>query len=121
MSDLAAAKAAVKSIQPLTLVLTTKQALQAHYLPFLKRGGIFVPTPCALRPGSEVQVYLQLPDATEPLLITGQLAWYTPAGAQGQKLAGVGVHFSEDDDFLKSQIEALLVGLPDNHKPSHTL
>lgn len=110
-----------KEMQPLTLVLTDKQALKAHYMPFLKRGGIFVPTQCLLRPGDEVQVYLQLPDATKPVLITGSLAWYTPAGAQGQKLAGVGVHFSDDEELLKSQIEELLADLPDNDKPSHTL
>lgn len=107
--------------QPLSLVLADKLALKAHYLPFLKRGGIFVPTQCVLRPGDEVQVYLQLPDATKPILVIGKLAWLTPVGAQGQKLAGVGVHFSDDDDWLKSQIEALLADLPDNDKPSHTL
>lgn len=108
------------AMPPLTLVLEDKPALKTHYLPFLKRGGLFVPTHRALRPNETVQFYLQLL-AAEPLLITGTLAWRTPAGAQNQKIAGVGVHFSDADAGLKSKIEALLADFPDNDKPSHTL
>lgn len=105
---------------PLNLVLADKPALQAHYLPFLKQGGLFIPTHCAFRPNEPVTFYLQLLTA-EAILVTGTLAWRTPSDAQNQKIAGVGVEFSEADVGLKNKIEALLAELPNNDKPSYTL
>lgn len=107
--------------KPLTLVLKDKQALKAHYMPFLKRGGLFIPTSRVIRPGATVQINLQLPDESEPLLVVGTLAWRTPVGAQGRKLPGIGVHFSEDEDSPRHYIEELLAGLPSNDKPTHTI
>lgn len=107
--------------KPLTLALKDKQALKAHYMPFLKRGGLFIPTSRAIRPGEIVQINLQLADEAESISIVGTLAWRTPVGAQGRKLPGIGVHFSEDEDSPKRYIEELLAGLPGNDKPTHTI
>lgn len=105
----------------LTLVLKDKQALKAHYMPFLKRGGLFVPTSRAIRPGELVQVQLELSDEAESMVINGTLAWRTPVGAQGRKLPGIGVHFSEENNSSKHLIEKLLAGLPNQDKPTHTI
>lgn len=108
-------------VKPLILALKDKQALKIHYMPFLKNGGLFVPTSRAVRPGEAVQILLELPDEAEPILINGTLAWRTPVGAQGRKLPGIGVHFSEDEDASRNKIEKLLAGLLDNDKPTHTI
>lgn len=110
----------MSEIKPLTLALKDLQSLKAHYMPFLKRGGLFVPTSRSLHPGELVQIVLQLPDESDPILVTGTLAWRTPVGAQGSKLPGIGVHFLEEDTH-KHYIEKLLAGLPDNDKPTHTI
>lgn len=111
----------MSELKPLTLVLKDQQALKAHYMPFLKRGGLFVPTSRAQLPGEIVQIQLQLPDHIEPILITGSLAWRTPVGAQGRKLPGIGVHFSEDEEITKRLIEEILAGSPSTDKPTHTI
>lgn len=111
----------MNEVKPLTLVLKDLQALKVHYMPFLKRGGLFVPTSQEIRPGEPVQIQLQLPDEDNPRLIHGRLAWRTPVGAEGRKLPGIGVHFSEEDESFKHYIEKLLAGLTGNDKPTHTI
>ncbi|NLW06040.1 MAG: pilus assembly protein PilZ [Pseudomonadaceae bacterium] len=111
----------MSDLKPLTLVIKDKQTLKAHYMPFLKNGGLFVPTSRIIRPGELIQIQLQLPEQEQVFLVKGTLAWRTPVGAQGQKLAGVGVHFLEDETSPKHYLEELLAGLADNDKPTHTL
>lgn len=111
----------MSEVKPLTLVLKDKQSLNAHYMPFLKRGGLFVPTSRTFRPGDLVHVTVQMPEDEPPLEITGTMVWHTPVGAQGRKLPGVGVHFVEDEDSPRRYIEDLLVGLLNSDKPTHTI
>ncbi len=111
----------MSELKPLTLVIKDKPSLKAHYMPFLKNGGLFVPTSRVIRPGELIQIQLQLLEQAEVFLVKGTLAWRTPVGAQEQKLAGVGVHFLADETLLKRRIEELLAGLADNGKPTHTL
>lgn len=111
----------MSEIKPLQLVLKDKQALNAHYMPFLKRGGLFVPTSRAFHPGDVVQVSVQLPDEEEPIMVSGTLVWRTPVGAQGRKLPGVGLHFLEDEDSPRRYIEDMLAGILNSDKPTHTI
>lgn len=94
--------------------------LQAAYMPFLERGGLFVPTltPCEL--GSQVHLLLTLPDGRQALEVTGEVAWISPESTAGQRTPGIGVHFSVQDSFLCERIDALL---EDNEirVPSYTL
>lgn len=107
--------------KPLTLVLKDKQALYAHYMPYLKRGGLFVPTSRSFHPGDLVDVVVQMPAGEPTLRVSGSLVWRTPVGAQGRKLPGVGVHFLEDEDSPRRYLEDLLAGLLNSDKPTHTL
>ncbi|WP_114418224.1 PilZ domain-containing protein [Marinospirillum perlucidum] len=105
----------------LTLKLRDKQALYAAYMPFLKRGGLFIPTSRHFKPGETVQVSLQLADEQDPIEIVGTLAWRTPVGAQGRKTPGIGIHFAEDEDSPRYFIEDQLAGLLNTDKLTHTI
>ena len=65
------------------------------YMPFVKNGGIFVPTPKRYFLGDEVFLLLTLPDSSERLPVAGKVIWVTPAGAQGNRTAGIGVQLAD--------------------------
>jgi len=67
----------------LSLAVKDKAALYSAYMPFVKNGGIFVPTPKRYFLGDEVFLLLTLPDSSERLPVAGKVIWVTPAGAQG--------------------------------------
>jgi type IV pilus assembly protein PilZ len=47
--------------------------------------------------------------------------WVTPRGAQGNRTAGIGVQFSEQDTGANAKIEEYLAGLLTSEKPTHTM
>jgi type IV pilus assembly protein PilZ len=107
----------------LSLNINSKSALYAAYMPFLKNGGIFVPTPKTYKLGDEVFILLQLLDDPTKHPVAGTVAWVTPQGAQGNKTQGVGVHFSEDESgkAVRARIEQVLAGHLGSNRPTHTL
>ena len=107
----------------LSLNISSKSALYAAYMPFLKNGGIFVPTPRGYKLGDEVFMLLQLLDDPTRHPVAGTVAWITPEGAQGNKTQGVGVHFSGDEagQAVRSRIEQILAGHLGSNRPTHTL
>ena len=107
----------------LSLAVKDKNALFQAYMPFLKGGGVFVPTPTRYFIGDEVFLLLTLPESTERLPVAGKVSWVTPAGAQGNRVAGIGVQFAEtpEGDAIKGKIEAILAGILTSDKPTHTM
>jgi type IV pilus assembly protein PilZ len=107
----------------LSLALKDKTQLYNAYMPFLKGGGIFVPTPKRYMLGDEVFVLLTLPESGERLPLAGKVVWVTPVGAQGNRPAGIGVQFPEtpEGDAVKGRIEALLAGSLTADRPTHTM
>lgn len=106
----------------LSLNINSKSALFAAYMPYLKRGGIFVPTAKPYALGDEVFMLLSLMDEPGKLPIAGTVVWVTPAGAQGNKNQGIGVQFSDDESgqAAKRKIETILGGYPSNRQ-THTI
>lgn len=96
----------------LSLNINSKSALYAAYMPYLKRGGIFVPTAKPYSIGDEVFMLLSLMDEPTKLPIAGTVVWVTPPGAQNNKTQGIGVQFSDDESgqTAKRRIETLLAG-----------
>lgn len=107
----------------LSLAVKDKAALYNAYMPYLKHGGIFVPTPKRYFLGDEVFVLLTLPESNERLPVAGKVVWVTPTGAQGNRTAGIGVQFAEnaEGDNVKGRIETLLAGTLNSDKPTHTM
>ena len=116
-------KAHVARPTVLSLNINSKSALYAAYMPFLTNGGNFVPTPKTYNLGDEVFMLLQLMDDPTKHPVAGTVVWITPAGTQGGKTQGIGVHFSEDDSgkVLRGRIEQVLAGHLGTNRPTHTL
>ncbi len=107
----------------LSLALKDKNALYNAFLSFVKGGGIFVPTPKRYNLGDEVFVLMTLPESSERLPVAGKVVWITPAGAQGNRPAGIGVQFadSSEGELARGKVEALLAGITNSDKPTGTM
>ncbi|NLA68495.1 MAG: pilus assembly protein PilZ [Gammaproteobacteria bacterium] len=107
----------------LSLAVKDKAQLYAAYMPYLKHGGIFVPTTRRYFIGDEVFVLLTLPESNERLPPAGKVVWVTPPGAQGNRTAGIGVQFADtaEGENVKGRIETLLAGTLNADKPTHTM
>lgn len=118
-----ASKASVSRPGVLSLSIKEKPALYAAYMPFLKGGGIFIPTTKGYRLGDEVFMLLTLMDDPNKLPVAGKVAWITPAEAQGNKSQGIGVQFSDNESGIaaRNKIEGLLGGNLKSTRPTHTM
>lgn len=106
----------------LSLTIKDKNALYAAYMPFIKGGGIFVPSNRSYRLGEEVFMLLTLLESKEKIPVAGHVVWITPPGAQGGRTAGIGIQFSEKDSGVaRSKIETLLAGMLGSDRPTHTM
>lgn len=105
----------------LSLTIKDKAVLYAAYMPFVKHGGMFIPTNKTYRLGDEVFMLLTLMDEPEKIPVAGKVVWVTPKGAQGNRAAGIGVQFSDQDDTAVNKIENYLAGMLNSDKPTHTM
>ena len=106
----------------LSLSIKDKSALYAAYMPFMKNGGLFVPTSKKYRLGDEVFMLLTLMEEKEKMPIAGRVAWITPAGAEGNRSAGIGIQFSElDKGQTKHKIENQLAAALKSERQTHTM
>ncbi len=106
----------------LSLTIKDKSALYAAYMPFVKNGGLFIPTPKAYKVGDEVFMLLTLMEESEKIPIAGKIVWITPVGAQGNRASGIGVQFSDQDQgTARNKIETYLAGALKADRPTHTM
>ena len=107
----------------LSLAIKEKAALYAAYMPFLKNGGMFVPTTKPYRIGDEIYLIIALMDDPNKYAIAGKVAWITPAGANNSKAQGIGVHFPADEagQRAKARIEEILGAALRSARATHTL
>jgi type IV pilus assembly protein PilZ len=90
-------------------------------MPFLRNGGLFIPTNKRFTLGEEVFVLLALMDEADIIPIIGTVVWVTPKRAQGNRQAAIGVQFSEADFAAATKIEEHLgTGLVSD-RPTHTM
>ncbi|HET8883767.1 MAG TPA: PilZ domain-containing protein [Solimonas sp.] len=106
----------------LTLHIKDKSALYVAYMPFVKNGGLFIPTNKDYRLGDDIFMLLTLMDNPERLPVAGKVIWVTPKGAQNKRVQGVGVQFSaQDAGATQKKIEGLLAGALGADRPTHTM
>ena len=107
----------------LSLAIKEKAALYAAYMPFVKFGGVFVPTPKPYKIGDEIYLILALMDDPNKYAIAGKVAWITPPGANNNKAQGIGVHFPDDESGrrTKLRIEEILGAALRSSRATHTL
>ena len=107
----------------LSLAIKEKAALYAAYMPFLRHGGMFVPTTKPYKIGDEIYLILSLMDDANKYPIAGKVVWITPAGANNNKAQGIGVHFPADEtgQRAKLRIEEILGAALRSSRATHTL
>ncbi|WP_426112665.1 PilZ domain-containing protein [Massilia sp. PWRC2] len=107
----------------LSLAIKEKAALYAAYMPFLKNGGVFVPTAKPYKIGDEIYLILALMDDPNKYPIAGKVAWITPAAANNNKAQGIGVHFPDDETGRRARlrIEEILGAALRSSRATHTL
>jgi type IV pilus assembly protein PilZ len=106
-----------------TLVIRSKGALYAAWIPLLKGGGIFLPSTRSHSLGEEVLVLLTLLDDPNKLPLQGSVAWINPAHSAGNRPQGIGVQLHDSDVAreLKKKVEGLLAGALQSSRPTHTI
>jgi type IV pilus assembly protein PilZ len=106
----------------LSLAIKEKAALYAAYMPFIRGGGLFIPTNKTYKLGEEVFMLLSLLDDPNKLKVVGNVAWITPV-TQGGRPQGIGVQFNSQDGGTeaRNKIEALLGGVLKSSRPTHTM
>ena len=107
----------------LSLNIREKAALYAAYMPFLKGGGIFIPTNRVYQLGEEVFMLLSLMDDPQRIAVQGKVVWVTPEGVQGNRTQGIGVQFTQDEtgSAARATIERILGEMLGSTRPTHTM
>lgn len=107
----------------LSLSIKEKSALFAAYMPFIKGGGLFIPTNKHYKMGEDVFMLLTLMDDPAKLPVSGKVVWITPPGSHGSRTQGVGVQFAfnESGKAAQNKIEGLLGGSLKSSRPTHTM
>jgi type IV pilus assembly protein PilZ len=106
----------------LSLAIKEKSALYAAYMPYVKGGGLFIPTNKNFKIGEEVFMLLSLVDDPMKLKVVGKVIWIMPS-PQANRPQGIGVQFSEKDGGIevKNKIESLLGGALKTNRATHTM
>lgn len=123
MTDVAAAESTVQRPGVFTLVIRSKAALYAAWIPLLKNGGIFLPSARNHVLGEEVLILLSLLDDPTKIPLQGHIAWINPAHTAGNRPQGIGVQLNDGDVAreLKKKVEGLLAGALQSSRPTHTI
>ena len=106
-----------------TLVIRSKAALYAAWIPLLRGGGIFLPSNRAHSLGEEILLLLTLLDDPNKIPLQGSVAWINPAHSAGNRPQGIGIALqdSEVTRELKKKVEGLLAGALQSSRPTHTI
>ncbi len=106
----------------MSLAIREKAALHKAYMPFLKQGGLFIPTDKEYEIGDEVFLLLTLMDEPQRMPVTGKVVWITPRGAMGNRPVGIGIQFDGAEGVeVHKKIETYLAGYGQEKQPSHTM
>lgn len=83
--------------------------LNLSYMPFIKNGGLFVPTNDPYHIGDPVIIELQIPTKKENIMIEGKIVWITPSNTLHHVLPGIGIQFTGMNALsIRNEIEGLL-------------
>ena len=106
----------------LSLSIKDKASLYAAYMPYVTNGGLFIPTTKKYSLGDEVFMLLTLMEESERIPVAGKVVWITPQGSEGNRAAGIGVQFSDQDGGVaRNKIEGYLAGALQSERPTHTM
>jgi type IV pilus assembly protein PilZ len=96
--------------------------LYKSFMPWLKNGGLFIPTNKRFEMGQEVLLMVNLPEMIDKLPAAGVVAWVCPKDVTGHNKPGVGIEFTDEEGFaLRLRIEGMLVEQMKTQAPTYTL
>ena len=106
----------------MSLTIRDKSALLAAYMPYVKNGGVFIPTERTFELGDEVFLLLSLLDEPQRYPVTGKVVWINPPNALGGRRAGIGIQFTgQEGSAMQKKIETYLAGALQSDRPSDTM
>lgn len=98
----------------------SKEELYKAYMPFVKNGGLFLPTTKSFSIGDELFIVLGLPQEPEKIPVSCRVVWITPVAAEGNRVPGIGLQF-RDDGTAYQQIETCLGGILKSEDTTYTM
>ena len=99
-----------------------KKALHKAFMPFLKGGGLFLPTTQKYELNDEIFLLVTLPDSSKAIPVPGSVVWKTPPGAQDGRRQGIGIEFKgREGNSLRNRIEGLLGAKLGSATPTFTM
>jgi type IV pilus assembly protein PilZ len=105
----------------LSLTIKDKAVLYAAYMPYVMNGGLFIPTNKSYGIGDEIFVLLNLMEEPEKIPVAGKVVWVTPKGGQGNRSAGIGIQFADENSTAVNKIETYLAGMIESERQTHTM
>jgi type IV pilus assembly protein PilZ len=107
----------------LSLQIKDKKELYSAYMPYVKGGAIFVPTPKRYHLGDEVFLMVSFLEDKSRLPVVGKVVWVSPMGQMGGRRPGVGVQMNDtfENEEIRKKIDAHLAGMQDSDTPTHTM
>lgn len=107
----------------LSLSIKDRRALYAAYMPFVKNGGLFIPTTREYHMGDQVYMLLTLMEDPTRIPVSGKVVWITPAGAQGNRQQGIGVQFDDNENgrLARDKVESVLGNAIKSPRTTHTM
>ena len=92
-----------------------RKALYLSYMPFIKNGGLYVPTPKNFDMGAEVFVLVKFPESNDRSPVIGKIIWVNRLTSVSRP-SGIGIQFLETPEnmVVRDRIETILAGMPDS-------
>jgi type IV pilus assembly protein PilZ len=89
--------------------IKTQFDVNLSYMPFIKDGGLFIPTKEIFSLGEHVLLTLKLPGQKESEQVEGKVIWITPENALYQIYPGIGIQLTGSNaKAIHEQIKANL-------------
>ena len=105
-----------------TITIKDKRQLYKAYMPFIKNGGLFIPTRRPYKMGEEVLMLLTLIKEPARIPLAGTVIWKTPDGCDGNRAVGIGIQLSnKDGGKVKNKIENYLAGALELDRATNTM
>ena len=107
----------------LSIIIRDRAVLFAAYMPFLKSGGLFIPTQKIFSMSESCTLIITLLSEDDKFNVNGKVVWITPSGSPNNKAGGIGVEFADDvqGESLKRRIEEILGPLLRSTNATHTM
>lgn len=112
----------MSEVMKLSIAVKDKSVLHASYMPFLKTGGLFIPTKKSFTMGQKVILVIALLDEPGKFEVDGKVVWITPPEVSSNRVPGIGIQFEgANADELRMKVEKLIAHTIATDRKTHTM